>query len=153
MTIKLIGNRAIVIGGSLGGLFTGLMLRSIGWDVDIYERLLMCVAFIPYPTALIGEYGSSLPVVVFYGLSLAITGFAYNALWFYVVRCYIKTEKILHPKVVQKATIWTLSYPVSYLIAAGWAFMSINLSVILYALIPAFYLLSGIIDKQLMEQA
>jgi 2-polyprenyl-6-methoxyphenol hydroxylase-like FAD-dependent oxidoreductase len=29
---------AIVIGGSLGGLFTGIMLRSIGWQVDIYER-------------------------------------------------------------------------------------------------------------------
>jgi 2-polyprenyl-6-methoxyphenol hydroxylase-like FAD-dependent oxidoreductase len=28
----------IVIGGSLGGLFTGIMLRSIGWKVDIYER-------------------------------------------------------------------------------------------------------------------
>lgn len=31
-------NRAIVIGGSLGGLFTGILLRSIGWQVDIYER-------------------------------------------------------------------------------------------------------------------
>lgn len=38
MTIKPTGNRAIVIGGSLGGLFAGIMLRSIGWDVDIYER-------------------------------------------------------------------------------------------------------------------
>jgi 2-polyprenyl-6-methoxyphenol hydroxylase-like FAD-dependent oxidoreductase len=38
MSIKPTGNRAIVIGGSLGGLFTGIMLRSIGWDVDIYER-------------------------------------------------------------------------------------------------------------------
>lgn len=31
-------NRAIVIGGSLGGLFAGILLRSIGWEVDIYER-------------------------------------------------------------------------------------------------------------------
>lgn len=30
--------RAIVIGGSLSGLFTGVLLRSIGWQVDIYER-------------------------------------------------------------------------------------------------------------------
>jgi len=29
------GNRAIVIGGSLGGL---LMMLAIGWQVDIYER-------------------------------------------------------------------------------------------------------------------
>ncbi len=28
---------AIVIGESLGGLFTGIMLRSISWEVNIYE--------------------------------------------------------------------------------------------------------------------
>ena len=36
MTLEPTGNRAIVIGGSLGGLFAGMMLRSIGWQVDIY---------------------------------------------------------------------------------------------------------------------
>ncbi|BAZ13140.1 hypothetical protein NIES4071_49790 [Calothrix sp. NIES-4071] len=113
--------------------------------------LLMCVAFIPYPTALIGEYGGSLPIVVFYGLSLAVTGFVYNALWFYVVERYIKTERLIHQKTIQKATAWTLSYPISYLIAAGLAFISINLSIVLYVLIPLFYLLPGIIDKQLLE--
>ena len=30
--------KAIVVGGSLSGLFTGVLLRSIGWQVDIYER-------------------------------------------------------------------------------------------------------------------
>ncbi|WP_089025435.1 FAD binding domain-containing protein [Bradyrhizobium mercantei] len=30
--------RALVIGGSLGGLFAANLLRSIGWDVDIFER-------------------------------------------------------------------------------------------------------------------
>ena len=38
MTLKVTDNRAIVIGGSLSGLFTGIMLRAIGWEVDIYER-------------------------------------------------------------------------------------------------------------------
>lgn len=30
--------RALIIGGSLGGLFAGNLLRQIGWNVDIYER-------------------------------------------------------------------------------------------------------------------
>ncbi len=30
--------RAVVIGGSIGGLFAGLFLRKIGWDVSIHER-------------------------------------------------------------------------------------------------------------------
>jgi 2-polyprenyl-6-methoxyphenol hydroxylase-like FAD-dependent oxidoreductase len=33
-----IDKRALVIGGSLAGLFAGTLLRSIGWEVDIYER-------------------------------------------------------------------------------------------------------------------
>jgi 2-polyprenyl-6-methoxyphenol hydroxylase-like FAD-dependent oxidoreductase len=33
------GKRAIIIGGSMSGLLSGLMLRRGGWDVDIYERV------------------------------------------------------------------------------------------------------------------
>ncbi|PZD73777.1 2,6-dihydroxypyridine 3-monooxygenase [Acaryochloris thomasi RCC1774] len=36
--MKSTDKRAIIIGGSLSGLFTGILLRSIGWEVDIYER-------------------------------------------------------------------------------------------------------------------
>src|SRR5215831_12807965 len=30
--------RALVIGGSLGGLFAACLLRSVGWDVVVFER-------------------------------------------------------------------------------------------------------------------
>lgn len=30
--------RAVIVGGSLGGLFTALCLRAIGWQVDVFER-------------------------------------------------------------------------------------------------------------------
>jgi 2-polyprenyl-6-methoxyphenol hydroxylase-like FAD-dependent oxidoreductase len=30
--------RALIIGGSLGGLFTAIALRTIGWRVDVFER-------------------------------------------------------------------------------------------------------------------
>jgi 2-polyprenyl-6-methoxyphenol hydroxylase-like FAD-dependent oxidoreductase len=30
--------RALIIGGSLGGLFAGNLLRRIGWNIDIFER-------------------------------------------------------------------------------------------------------------------
>lgn len=34
-----IGKRALVIGGSMAGLFAALLLRRQGWDVDVYERI------------------------------------------------------------------------------------------------------------------
>src|SRR5581483_9625288 len=30
--------RALIIGGSLGGLFAGLLLRQAGWQVTVFER-------------------------------------------------------------------------------------------------------------------
>ena len=38
MAAKSEERRAIVIGGSIAGLFVGAFLRRIGWRVDIYER-------------------------------------------------------------------------------------------------------------------
>src|SRR5580704_7313537 len=38
MTTKLHERRAVVIGGSMAGLFVAAFLRRIGWRVDIYER-------------------------------------------------------------------------------------------------------------------
>lgn len=32
------GGRALIIGGSLSGLFAALLLRGRGWEVDVYER-------------------------------------------------------------------------------------------------------------------
>jgi len=31
--------RALIIGGSLGGLFAANLLRSIGWHVEVFERV------------------------------------------------------------------------------------------------------------------
>ena len=38
LTEKSHKRRAVVIGGSIAGLFVGAFLRQIGWQVDIYER-------------------------------------------------------------------------------------------------------------------
>jgi uncharacterized membrane protein len=113
--------------------------------------LLMCVAFIPYSTALIGSYGELRSVVIFYGLSLAITGIAYNALWFYVVHKYILSENLIHHRAIRKATLWSIGYPISYLVASGLAFISTKLSIALYIFIPLFYLFPGVIDEQLTQ--
>jgi 2-polyprenyl-6-methoxyphenol hydroxylase-like FAD-dependent oxidoreductase len=36
---QLAGSRAVVIGGSMSGLLSALLLRRAGWDVHIYERV------------------------------------------------------------------------------------------------------------------
>ena len=90
----------------------------------------MLVAFIPYLTALMGNFGVSLPVVIFYGLSLTITGLIHNVFWLYVAYKYITHDRLIHRHEIRKATVWSLGYPILYFIATGLAFININLSLI-----------------------
>jgi uncharacterized membrane protein len=111
--------------------------------------LLMCIAFIPFPTALIGEYGKLQPIVMFYGLTLSLTGIVYNALWFYVVRQYLWSHPQVDRRFVYQASLWSIGYPIFYLIASLLSLSNTTLSTSLYVLIPLFYLFPSVIDRQL----
>jgi uncharacterized membrane protein len=111
--------------------------------------LLMCIAFIPSSTAIVGKYSHFSVVVSFYGFSLAVTGLVYNALWFYVLNRYIKSENLIQRHLMRQASIWSISYPISYLLSALLALVNSTLSLVLYAVISLFYLLPGVIDRQL----
>ena len=126
-----------------------LLRRVDRISLTINLFLLMCIAFIPCSTAIIGQYNQYPIVVVFYGLSLAVTGFIYNVLWFYVLNRYIKREGLIHRNLLLQTSIWSISYPVSYLLSALLAFTNSRLSLVLYVLISLFYLAPGSIDRQL----
>jgi uncharacterized membrane protein len=48
--------------------------------------LLLVVAFIPYPTGVLGKYGASRSAVVLYGATFTAAGLAFSALWFNIRR-------------------------------------------------------------------
>lgn len=116
--------------------------------------LLICVSFIPYPTALIAQYGHNRVVVVIFGSTMALAGFIFSALWFYAVKQYFRSEPRIDERFVRDASLWTLGYPVSYVVATLLAFVDPRVSIGVYAAIPIVYLLPGVIDRQLhMEMA
>jgi uncharacterized membrane protein len=113
--------------------------------------LLLCVAFIPYATAVMGHYSHFQSVVAFFGLVLALTGAVYNGLWFYIVRQYIIPERLLPRDYLRVACIRIAVWPLLYVLAAALSLISSALSITLYVLIPICYLLPGTIDKGLRE--
>jgi len=46
--------------------------------------VLACIAFLPFPTAVLGQYGSDAASVTAYAASIAATGLAWSALWSWV---------------------------------------------------------------------
>jgi len=100
--------------------------------------LLLVVAFIPYPTAVLSRYGA-LPTSAFlYGAVLTLLGITYSLLWWHIVQRRLSSSvgnkadarrkirrNLMGPAVYSAATLTALRYP--------------KVSVLIYFLLAAFY--------------
>ncbi|MBV8694966.1 MAG: DUF1211 domain-containing protein [Chloroflexi bacterium] len=108
--------------------------------------LLLCIVFIPFPTALLGQYPLQRISVVIYGGTLVITGLVLQLLWWYVTANHLLDNEI-NPHVVQLATRRNLMAPLIYLFAIGISFLSVQISLAFFVLVPVLYILPGRIDQ------
>jgi uncharacterized membrane protein len=101
---------------------------------------LMLVAAIPFSAKLIGEYFYFQPVVVFYGCHLIAIGLVHYAIWRYATRNRRLVEAHLSLEVIQLQTLLAIIPPAIYLVAIAFSFLSTLASVIVYAIVPAVYI-------------
>ncbi len=106
---------------------------------------LMCVAFLPYPTAVLARYlpesGAQRAAVATYSGTLFVIALAFNAVWWYAM---------LHPALVgphadrEGMRTITRRYalgPVSYAVTVGLAFVNVWACLGLHGLLALLYLL------------
>jgi uncharacterized membrane protein len=99
---------------------------------------LMGQSFIPFPTALMGEYPDNRLAVSFFGIVFALNTLLFIALHAYIVRNLIRPELAAQqdPHGLRKAMIG----PASYLVGAAAAWVSVHAAFVVYALTPLFYI-------------
>ena len=100
--------------------------RGLMWLNGLF---LMCVAFLPFPSALLGEYGEQWLVVVIYAASLGITRLLLSAAWWYA-----HDKPHLIQRDVAPATMWmihlrALLIPLIFLLSIGISFFSVRAAV------------------------
>jgi hypothetical protein len=95
------------------------------------------------------QYPRNRPVIILFGSTMAAAGFVFSALWFYAVQQYLRSERRIDRRFIRDASMWTLGYPASYVVATVLALVDPWMSIALYAIIPIVYLLPGVIDRQL----
>jgi uncharacterized membrane protein len=109
--------------------------------------LLLCIVFIPFPTALLGEYPGQQISVIIYAGTLVSTGLVLQLLWWYATSGYRLVERDIDPRLVQLATRKNLLAPLIYLLAIGISFFSVQVSLICFILVPVYYIFPGRIDR------
>ena len=99
---------------------------------------LMGQSFIPFPTALMGEYAANPLAVSFFGCVFAVNTLLFLALQAYIVRHLIKPERAAgqDPRFFVKGLVG----PLSYLTGAAAAWLSVHAAFAIYLLTPLFYI-------------
>ena len=95
-------------------------------------------SFIPFPSALMGEYPDNRLAVSFFGLVFAFNTLLFLALHAYILRRLIKPE--LAPLQEPYAALKGLVGPASYLLGACLAWINVYAAFVVYGLTPLFYL-------------
>jgi uncharacterized membrane protein len=109
--------------------------------------LLLCIVFLPFPTALLGQYPEQRVSVIIYAGTLVITGLVLQLLWWYATSRYRLVDRNIDPRLVQRATRRNLAAPLLYLLAIGISLFSVPASLVLFILVPVYYIFPGRIDR------
>lgn len=118
--------------------------RTLLW---INILLLMCIVFVPFPTALLGQYPGQQISIVFYSSTLVITGLTLQLLWWYATSNYRLVDREIDPRFVQRVTRRNLLAPLIYLLAIGTSFLNTQASFVFFILVPVLYIFPGRIDQ------
>ncbi len=99
---------------------------------------LMGQAFIPFPTALMGEYPMNPLAVGLFGIVMAVNTLLFIALQSYIMRNLIKPEMVgaVVPNLLCKSFVGVISY----LLGVVATFFNVNVAFVLYALTPLFFI-------------
>ncbi len=108
--------------------------------------LLLCIAFVPFPTRVLAEFvrtDDGNAAAVLYGISMTVTAIFFGSVWFYASH----GRRLLHPdadpRMVSGITRSYLPGAPIYATAALVGLVSAEASAALYGLIAAFYMVSS----------
>jgi uncharacterized membrane protein len=116
--------------------------------------LLLLVVFIPFPAALLGEHLDNELAVTLYGGNLILVNAAGTALWVYATaRPHLAAEGI--PPSLPRFVARLHSAPILvYGVAIAVSHWYVPLSLVLYAAVPAFFILPNpFVDRRLHRKA
>lgn len=122
--------------------------RNLLWLNGLF---LMILAFVPAPTALIGEYPSAAAGSVLYGGVLALAGLAFLAMRLYVTRHGTLLHEAVPAAAARQAVRKGLLSPLLYGLGAAVAVADTRLAWGVYVIVPLIYIVPGAFDRAMHQ--
>jgi len=126
--------------------YAHFLKRTDRWLLWLTLLFLMIVVCVPFSTDLLGDYPTQKVAVMVYGANIAALGLTLYLQWRYATYRHRLVGRDLELDVVRKGTQRMLGGAVVYSCAVLLALINPTISVILYAIIPIFYILPSPID-------
>ncbi len=120
-------------------------LRRVDHPLFILNGLLLlCITFVPFPTALLTEYlqrpAQGIAAAVYSG-TFVVTAVIFNLLWHHVARSPRLQDPRINPRFVRQNTLGYVFGPLVYLAAFGLGFLSAALSLAVCLGLAVFFAL------------
>jgi uncharacterized membrane protein len=104
-------------------------------------NLLLWTSFIPFPTALLGDYAHNTLAVSFYGIVFCLCALAFVFLRLHLLKNPHLVRETISTNMLRKSVIRSVvAGPVVYLAGAGLAWVHPVISWIIYFLIPVYFI-------------
>jgi len=114
--------------------------------ISLNLLFLMCVAFLPFPSSLLGEYGGRLVAVEIYAGSVAATGLFLCGMWWYATRDGRLTDGDLDPGLIRHVLTVSLRTPaLALLIMLISLFLGVTIALYALLLILLIWRVLGVI--------
>ena len=115
--------------------------------VVLNTLLLLCVAVLPFTTALLAEYVHTpgpdrRTAALSYSAALVVAGIFYNLLWWYAIRANLTSSPAAAFKLYALGRVWRFG-PVSYALAMAAAVVNVPLSLSFYVALILYFGISG----------
>lgn len=118
--------------------------RTFIWFNSLF---LIMIAFFPFPVGVLGQYHTDPIAAAFYGFTLTLTGIFYAAMWFYATTNRQLIDNKLTDKLIKKGNVIILLAPAVYFLGSVLAFLNLNITLLLYILLPIIYILPSPVDE------
>jgi uncharacterized membrane protein len=123
-------------------------------DNGIFWRnavLLLWTSFIPFPTAVLGDYPYNKVSLVLYGLVMAMMALSFTLMRFYALRNPNVLDATVNQEAFKKGTRYSIIFgPVMYLAGIAMSFLNPYLSFAVYLAIPVYFIFSE--NKKLQNE-